>query len=53
MKESHPTLWMDTHMKAHSFFVNESGIISAQPNISVPTIEEESMFTQLELQWNH
>jgi hypothetical protein len=51
MKESHPTLWMDTHMKAHSFFVNESGSIIS------PTKEYEfeptEMFKQLELDWNN
>jgi hypothetical protein len=26
MKEIHPTLWMDDHMHAHDFFVNEAGI---------------------------
>ncbi len=53
MKELHPSNWMNQHMKAHKFFVNESGIISSQPNISVPVMEEESMFKQLELNWNH
>jgi len=27
MKEIHPTLWMENHMKAHSFFVNEAGVL--------------------------
>lgn len=26
MKEIHPTLWMDNHIHAHDFFVNEAGI---------------------------
>lgn len=28
MREVHPRLWMENHMKAHTFFVNESGIIT-------------------------
>lgn len=55
MKELHPSLWMNNHMKAHSFFVNASGILSTSSSIIVDNnqqIEEESMFTQLELQWN-
>lgn len=27
MRETHPTLWMDNHIKAHNFFVNECGVI--------------------------
>lgn len=27
MKEVHPSLWMENHMEAHSFFVNEAGIL--------------------------
>jgi hypothetical protein len=27
MKEIHPTLWMKNHIKAHEFFVNESGVL--------------------------
>ena len=54
MKELHPSLWMNNHMKAHSFFVNASGILSTSPAIIVDNIPqmEESMFTQLELQLN-
>jgi hypothetical protein len=25
MKEVHPRLWMDNHISAHTFFVNEMG----------------------------
>ena len=33
MKESHPSIRMNNHIKAHSFFVNESGVFvpPAQP----------------------
>ena len=27
MKELHPSLWMDNHIKAHEFFVNKSGLL--------------------------
>ena len=39
MRETHPSLWMDNHIKAHNFFVNESGILAAPPQM-VDVIEE-------------
>lgn len=39
MREVHPTLWMDNHIKAHNFFVNESGVLVA-PSQMVDVIEE-------------
>jgi hypothetical protein len=46
MKDSHPALWMDKHMSAHKFFVNESGILT-QP---MPQIEiMEGGLVQLDL----
>ena len=36
MKEIHPTLWMENHMKAHKFFVNESGLLTPNAEIVVP-----------------
>jgi hypothetical protein len=30
MKELHPSLWMDNHIHAHDFFVNEAGIYVAK-----------------------
>jgi hypothetical protein len=39
MREVHPTLWMDNHIKAHNFFVNESGILVAPPQM-VDAVEE-------------
>ena len=33
MKEIHPRLWMDKHIDAHRFFVNEAGIL-VQPEKS-------------------
>jgi hypothetical protein len=37
LKNEHPSLWMDSHMAAHDFFVNEAGILvdrDAQPLIT-------------------
>jgi hypothetical protein len=47
MKEVHPSFWLDKHMSAHSFFVNESGILVDQ----MPKIEivPEGMLRQLDL----
>lgn len=49
MKEIHPSMWMNNHIDAHSFFVNESGILT--PNVTNISSQEESMFKQLELNW--
>jgi len=46
MKETHPLDWMDNHMKAHSFFVNESGIIVPNMIVNVPN---EGELKQLEI----
>jgi hypothetical protein len=37
MREIHPTLWMENHIKAHDFFTRESGIITPKAEIVVPT----------------
>lgn len=50
MKEVHPSLWMDSHIQAHNFFVNESGILVSPMN-EIFEAPEEEMFQQLELQW--
>jgi hypothetical protein len=50
MKEIHPSLWMQNHQRAHSFFVRESGIIVSNDTINIPvSVEPESPFTQLEM----
>ena len=41
MKGLHPSLWMDNHIAAHSWFVNEMGELTGNVN--------KEMFTQLEL----
>ena len=46
MKEAHPGMWMQNHMDAHKFFVNESGLLVSPMNIHVPT---EGELRQLEL----
>jgi len=45
MKEVHPSLWMENHMKAHSFFVNEAGIL-VTPGFKVESLQP---VNQLEL----
>lgn len=46
MKESHPSDWMNRHIDAHTFFVNESGILVSSMN---KEIEAPSPLLQLEL----
>jgi len=48
MKEIHPTLWMEQHIDAHNFFVNESGILVNSLNREIIPADQ-SKFTQLEL----
>lgn len=36
LKEVHPSLWMQSHMKAHSFFVNEGGLLVPNTSVHVP-----------------
>tara|TARA_R110000868_G_scaffold256818_1_gene513918 strand:+ start:22 stop:780 length:759 start_codon:yes stop_codon:yes gene_type:complete len=31
MKQTHPSFWIDNHIKAHNFFVNESGMLTETP----------------------
>lgn len=52
MKEIHPTLWMENHMKAHKFFVGESGInaeIVTKAPIIVPVDEYHISPNQIKL----
>ena len=46
MKEVHPSLWMKSHMEAHSFFVNASGLLVPNTEVNVPAPGE---LAQLEL----
>ena len=36
MRDIHPTLWMENHINAHKFFVNESGLLQIKDAIVVP-----------------
>jgi hypothetical protein len=56
MKDTHPRFWINDHMKAHNFFVNESGIlvppVAAAQSImamSGDTQEEIEQFRQLQI----
>lgn len=51
MRQAHPNNWMDSHINAHNFFVNECSLLSGTPRILHPELKivEESMFKQLEL----
>lgn len=49
MKEIHPSMWMQNHQKAHSFFVNEAGILVSPMNEITPAVEETGALLQLEL----
>lgn len=46
-RDIHPSLWMDSHLDLHKFFVNQAGIIESSPKIIIP--EPESPFKQLNL----
>jgi hypothetical protein len=46
MKESHPANWMDSHIKAHKFFLNASGIITSSKEAKESTVMQ---LEQLEL----
>jgi len=48
MKQIHPSNWMNNHKKAHSFFVNESGIMVSSMNNEI-VVEEPSSLVQLEM----
>ena len=55
MKESHPANWMDSHIKAHRFFVGESGLYVSSSKaesimaMSGDTEEEIEQFRQLSI----
>jgi len=49
MKEIHPSMWMQNHQKAHSFFVNEAGILVSPMNEITSVVEETGALLQLEL----
>lgn len=40
MKEVHPSLWMNNHIDAHSFFVEASGMVSKRQEIILPVVNQ-------------
>ena len=44
MKEVHPSLWMNNHIDAHSFFVEASGMISTKQEIILPVVNQLELF---------
>ena len=44
MKEVHPSLWMNNHIDAHSFFVGASGMISQKQEIILPVVNQLELF---------
>jgi hypothetical protein len=44
MKEVHPSLWMNNHIDAHSFFVGASGIVSKKQEIALPVVNQLELF---------
>jgi len=44
MKEMHPSLWMNNHIDAHSFFVEASGMVSTRQEIILPVINQLELF---------
>jgi Domain of unknown function (DUF932) len=50
MKEAHPGMWMQNHMDAHRFFVNESGVLVNPMKIEVPepgALKQLNLFNEL------
>tara|TARA_R110000868_G_scaffold14426_4_gene67222 strand:+ start:31993 stop:32772 length:780 start_codon:yes stop_codon:yes gene_type:complete len=48
MKEIHPTLWMNNHIKAHTFFTKASGVITTKtPEFEMPIANQIVMFPEL------
>lgn len=44
MKQVHPSLWMNNHIDAHSFFTEASGIISKKQEIVLPVVNQLELF---------
>ena len=49
MKELHPSLWMNAHLKAHSFFTRESGIIVPAEKVLILANGEEEAPNQVNM----
>lgn len=46
MKEIHPSLWMNSHIDAHSFFLEASGIITKKQEIVLQPVNQLELFTE-------
>jgi hypothetical protein len=46
MKEVHPSLWMNNHIQAHTFFNDAAGIITSQKEILLPVINQLELFVE-------
>lgn len=44
MKGGHPAGWMDSHIDAHRFFVNESGLLTSVEHSNFPPLPEATSF---------
>lgn len=44
MKQVHPSLWMNNHIDAHSFFTEASGIITSKQEIVLPVVNQLELF---------
>lgn len=44
LKDIHPSLYMETHQAAHTYFVNKSGILVSNSEIPVPEPNQLSLF---------
>jgi hypothetical protein len=44
LKEVHPSLWMNNHIDAHSFFVEASGMVSKKQEITINPINQLELF---------
>ena len=44
MKEVHPTLWMNNHIEAHTFFTDASVSLTSKQNIVVPVQDQLELF---------
>ena len=47
MKQVHPSLWMNNHINAHSFFTEASGIITSKQEIILSVVNQLELFELL------
>ena len=44
MKQVHPSLWMNNHIDAHSFFTGAADIITSKRELVMPTVNQLELF---------